>query len=73
MGKGDKGCVFMMRLLTPPNSLSNVLNIRGTLSGAPLADAQQELVVTIVSDQLWNMEYAPPQEIPVSTVVNSIV
>lgn len=74
VGAGDKGCVFMMRLLTPPNSLSNVLNIRGTLAGiAPTALAQQELVVTIVNDQLWNMEYAPPQEIPINTVVNPIV
>ena len=59
---GDKGCVFVMRLLTPPNSLSNVLNIRGTLAGVvPTALAKQELVVNIVNDQVWNMEYALPQ------------
>jgi len=72
-GLGDKGCVFMMRLLTPPNSMSNVLSVRGTLNGTPAADAAQELIVIVVNDQLWNMEYAPPAEIAVQTSVNPLI
>ena len=41
----DSGAWFMLRLLTPPNSLSNVLSIRGTLAGEPPPGAKQEAMV----------------------------
>jgi hypothetical protein len=69
----DSGAWFMLRLLTPPNSLSNVLSIRGTLAGEPPAGARQELVVIAVHDQLLNTQYAPPAELPISTSKSPIV
>jgi hypothetical protein len=69
----DSGAWFMLRLLTPPNSLSNVLSIRGTLAGEPPAGAKQELVVIAVHDQLLNTQYAPPAELPISTSKSPIV
>ena len=69
----DSGAWFMLRLLTPPNSLSNVLSIRGTLAGEPPSGAKQELVVIAVHDQLLNTQYAPPAELPVSTSKSPIV
>jgi len=69
----DSGAWFMLRLLTPPNSLSNVLSIRGTLAGEPPAGSKQELVVIAVNDQLLNTQYAPPAELPISTTKSPIV
>ena len=65
--------MYMMRILTPPNSLSNVLSIRGNLSHTPLAGAKQQLVIVCVHDELWNMQYAPPAELPISTTKQPIV
>eukprot|EP01047_Picozoa_sp_COSAG01_P093467 COSAG01_NODE_24595_length_773_cov_3.532641_1_plen_216_part_10 len=64
---GDMGPLIALRLLTPDNTLSNNLQIRGTLttSGdgtAPHAAAKQEMVVIVVADSLLNVEYAPPAE-----------
>ena len=70
---GDQGPMYMMRILTPPNSLSNVLSIRGNLSHTPLAGAKQQLVIICVHDELWNMQYAPPAELPISTTKQPIV
>ncbi len=36
---GDQGPTYMMRILTQPNSLSNVLFIRENLSHAPMASS----------------------------------
>ena len=70
---GDKGCTFMVRLLSPPNSLSNQLNIRGTLNGNPAASAQEEMVVIVISDSLLNVEWAQGSSMPISTSVNAII
>jgi len=71
--KGEKGNVFIVRILTPPSSLSNTLNIRGTLRGAPTAAAQQEMVVICINDQLLNVEYSEGSSLPVSTSVAPII
>ena len=71
--QGDKGCTFMVRLLSPPNSLSNQLNIRGTLNGNPAASAQEEMVVIVISDSLLNVEWAQGSSMPISTSVNAII
>ena len=73
MVKGEKGNVFIVRILTPPSSLSNTLNIRGTLRGAPTAEAQQEMVVICINDQLLNVEYSEGSSLPVSTSVAPII
>lgn len=66
-GFGDRGPLFFIPLLLPSGSLQNVLTIDATLSAAPGAKAEQELVVMTVNDELWNMKYAPPAELPLST------
>ena len=71
--QGDKGCTFMVRLLSPPNSLSNQLNIRGTLHDSPAASAQEEMVVIVISDSLLNVEWAQGSSMPISTSVNAII
>ena len=76
--KGDHGPVIALRLLTPDSSLSNNLQIRGTLTtsgggSGPSVDVSQEMVVIVVSDSLLDVQYAPPTEIPVSTSVNALV
>jgi hypothetical protein len=73
----------ILRILNPPNSLSNVLQLRGTLAdtlgytegstGAPKATANLELVVATVFDNLLTVEWAPPAEIPIKTQVSPIV
>jgi len=76
---GDHGPVIMLRLLTPNNSLSNNLQIRGTLQNAvgatagPSQTTAQEMVVIVVYDQLLDVKYAPPTELPITTAVNNIV
>jgi hypothetical protein len=78
-GKGDHGPVIALRLLTPDSSLSNNLQIRGTLQSAsgdssgPTDAGGQEMVVIVVADSLLDVQYAPPTEIPVSTAVNALV
>jgi hypothetical protein len=79
-GKGDHGPVIALRLLTPDSSLSNNLQIRGTLQSAdpssqpgPSDTGGQEMVVIVVADSLLDVQYAPPTEIPVSTAVNALV
>jgi hypothetical protein len=78
-GKGDHGPVIALRLLTPDSSLSNNLQIRGTLQSAsgdssgPKDAGGQEMVVIVVADSLLDVQYAPPTEIPVSTAVNALV
>jgi hypothetical protein len=78
-GKGDHGPVIALRLLTPDSSLSNNLQIRGTLQSAngntsgPNDAGGQEMVVIVVADSLLDVQYAPPTEIPVSTAVNALV
>ena len=47
-------------------SRDNTLCIDGTLRGYN-AGAQQELVVICIYEELVQMEYAPPQELPIST------
>ena len=78
-GLGDHGPVIALRLLTPDSSLSNNLQIRGTLATAdgstsgPTSEGAQEMVVIVVADSLLDVQYAPPTEIPVSTAVNALV
>ena len=79
-GRGDHGPVIALRLLTQDGSLSNNLQIRGTLQSAdpggqsgPTDAGAQEMVVIVVSDSLLDVQYAPPTEIPVSTAVNALV
>ena len=49
---GDSGPVFMMRLLMPSSSLSNMVEIRGTLAKNPAPTAEQHLVVIALHDEL---------------------
>jgi hypothetical protein len=80
---GSRGLMTILRILNPPNSLSNVLQLRGTLAdtlnyvestqGAPQAAANLELVVATVFDNLLTVEWAPPAEIPIKTQVSPIV
>ena len=73
---GSRGLVTILRILNPPNSLTNVLQIRGMLAdwfgyastqsgGNITADAQLELVVATVFDNLLTVNWAPPAEIPI--------
>ena len=71
-GKGDHGPVFALRLLTPANELNNELQVRGKLTGHDPA-ALQQMVIISVADRLLDIQYAPPQEIPVSTAVNDLL
>ena len=63
----DSGPVFAMRLLMPSSSLSNMVEIQGTLTGNPASTAEQHLVVIALHDELLNTIYAPPAELPVKT------
>ena len=76
---GDHGPVIALRLLTPDSTLSNNLQIRGTLSSksggssGPSDAVLQEMVVIVVADSLLNVQYAPPAEVPVSTTLEPLV
>ena len=80
---GSRGLVTILRILNPPNSLTNVLQIRGQLAdklgyeGDPLGnvtnESQLELVVATVFDNLLTVNWAPPAEIPIKTMVAPIV
>eukprot|EP01047_Picozoa_sp_COSAG01_P041922 COSAG01_NODE_3630_length_5848_cov_14.340929_2_plen_789_part_00 len=68
------GCAgLFLRILNPPNSLSNVLTVRGTLAAEPKADAQMELVALVLHDNFLTCEWQPPAEIPLRTQIRSIV
>eukprot|EP01049_Picozoa_sp_SAG25_P005458 SAG25_NODE_375_length_8919_cov_7.676644_2_plen_622_part_00 len=81
---GNFGPIAFCRLLNPPNSLSNVLQIRGQLA-PPIKydgnttslqnDAQLELVVMCVADNLLTVEWDPQSgaEIPIKTATAPIV
>ena len=69
---GDQGPGYFVRMILPPNSLSNVLTVRCTLDGVPLATARQQLTIVAVHDSLWSMQYAPPAELPIETKVSPI-
>ena len=69
---GDQGPGYMVRMILPPNSLSNVLTVRCTLDDAPKAEAKQQLTIVAVHDSLWTMQYAPPAELPIETKVSPI-
>jgi hypothetical protein len=77
---GDMGPLIALRLLTPDSTLSNNLQIRGTLTHSSsgggdisASKALQEMVVIVVADSLLNVEYAPPAEIPIKTSVSALV
>jgi hypothetical protein len=68
----DQGPGYFVRMILPPNSLSNVLTVRCTLDAAPEANAKQMLTIVAVHDSLWSMQYAAPAELPVETKVAPI-
>ena len=80
---GNRGPISLLRILNPPNSLSNVLQIRGQLApcvsytgtdlSAPKAEAQLELVCIVVHDNLLTVNWMPPAELPVKTATAPIV
>ena len=75
---GDMGPLIALRLLTPDSTLSNNLQIRGTLKtsgdgSGPDQSTQQEMVVIVVADSMLDVQYAPPAEIPIKTSVNALV
>eukprot|EP01043_Picozoa_sp_COSAG02_P025969 COSAG02_NODE_1480_length_12399_cov_250.195935_9_plen_132_part_00 len=63
---GDVGGLIMQRLITPPGSRDNTLYIDGQLHGYN-PGALQELVIICVYEELVTQEFAPPQELPIST------
>ena len=69
---GDQGPGYFVRMILPPNSLSNVLTVRCTLDDTPQATAKQNLTIVAVHDSLWTMQYAAPAELPVETRVSPI-
>ena len=69
---GDQGPGYFVRMILPPNSLSNVLTVRCTLDDAPQVGAKQQLTIVAVHDSLWTMQYAPPAELPIETKVSPI-
>jgi hypothetical protein len=69
---GDQGPGYFVRMILPPNSLSNVLTVRCNLDADPGPDAKQQLTIVAVHDSLWTMQYAPPAELPVETKVSPI-
>ena len=78
MGSHSGG--FFLRILNPPNSLSNVLTVNGTLklSGTgqfsdPTAAAQLELCVVALNDSFLTCEWAPPAEVPIKTETRSVI
>jgi hypothetical protein len=75
-GKGDHGPIIALRLLTPESELSNELQIRGQLNDQLPSDGTeraQQMVIITIADRLLDIQYAPPQEIPVSTTVNDLL
>ena len=80
---GNRGPIALLRILNPPNSLSNVLQIRGNLApcksytgtdlNAPKSEAQLELVAIVVHDNLMSVNWAPPAELPLKTATAPIV
>jgi hypothetical protein len=69
---GDQGPGYFVRMILPPNSLSNVLTVRCNLDAAPAATAKQQLTIVAVHDSLWTMQYAAPAELPIETKVSPI-
>ena len=69
---GDQGPGYFVRMILPPNSLSNVLTVRCNLDADPGPDAKQQLTIVAVHDSLWTMQYAPPAELPIETKVSPI-
>ena len=69
---GDQGPGYFVRMILPPNSLSNVLTVRCNLDADPGQDAKQQLTIVAVHDSLWTMQYAPPAELPIETKVSPI-
>ena len=63
---GDTGGLIMARLITPPGSRDNTLFIDGQLRGYN-AGSLTELVVICIYEELVTMDFAPPQELPLST------
>ena len=63
---GDTGGLIMARLITPPGSRDNTLFIDGQLRGYN-AGSLTELVVVCIYEELVTMDFAPPQELPLST------
>ena len=63
---GDTGGLIMARLITPPGSRDNTLFIDGQLRGYNAASLT-ELVVICIYEELVTMDFAPPQELPLST------
>tara|TARA_Y100001937_G_C7133090_1_gene338564 strand:- start:1865 stop:3994 length:2130 start_codon:yes stop_codon:yes gene_type:complete len=70
---GDRGPLFFIPLLLPSGSLQNVLTIDATLKTKPGRLSEQELVILTVNDELWNMKYAPPAELPLSTTSRQLL
>ena len=69
---GDQGPGYFVRMILPPNSLSNVLTVRCNLAQEPGALAKQHLTIVAVHDSLWTMQYAAPAELPIETKVSPI-
>jgi hypothetical protein len=69
---GDMGPLIMLRLITPPGSMDNTLFIDGQLRDFN-AGALQELVIICVHEQRVALSYAPPQELPISTVKTAVI
>ena len=69
---GDQGPGYFVRMILPPNSLSNVLSVRCNLDADPGPDAKQQLTIVAVHDSLWTMQYAAPAELPIETRVSPI-
>ena len=69
---GDQGPGYFVRMILPPNSLSNVLTVRCNLDADPGPGAKQQLTIVAVHDSLWTMQYAPPAELPIETKVSPI-
>ena len=63
---GDVGGLIMARLITPPGSRDNTLFIDGQLRGYN-AGSRTELVIICIYEELVTQEFAPPQELPIST------
>ena len=69
---GYQGPGYFVRMILPPNSLSNVLSARCNLDADPGPGAKQQLTIVAVHDSLWTMQYAPPAELPIETKVSPI-
>ena len=63
---GDVGGLIMARVITPPGSRDNTLFIDGQLRGYN-AGSRTELVIICIYEELVTQEFAPPQELPIST------